>query len=69
MFESYEGGAQVWLTVAFVLGQCAGRERPLCPGFSDFDLFSYRERVIDFDAEISDGAFDFGVAKQELHGP
>jgi hypothetical protein len=32
-------------------------------------LFSYREGVIDLDAEVSDGVFDFGVAEQELHGP
>jgi len=32
-------------------------------------LFSYREGIIDLNAEVSDGAFDFGVAKQELHGP
>jgi len=32
-------------------------------------LFSYREGVIDLNAEVSDGAFDFGVAEQELHGP
>lgn len=45
-----------------------GRACPLCPGISDVDLFSYREGIIDLDAEVSDGAFDFGVAKQELHG-
>ena len=32
------------------------------------DLFGYREGMIYLDAEVSDGAFDFGVAKQELHG-
>jgi hypothetical protein len=32
-------------------------------------LFSFREGVIDLNAEVSDGAFDFGVAEQELHGP
>jgi hypothetical protein len=37
-------------------------------GISDIDLFSYCEGIIDLDAEISDGAFDFGVAKQKLHG-
>jgi hypothetical protein len=26
-------------------------------------LFRYRESIIDLDAEVSDGAFDFGVAK------
>ena len=45
-----------------------GRACPLCPGISDVDLFSYREGILDLDAEVSDGAFDFGVAKQELHG-
>ena len=46
-----------------------GRACLLCPGISDVDLFSYREGIIDLDAEVSDGAFDFGVAEQELHGP
>jgi hypothetical protein len=32
-------------------------------------LFRNREGIIDLDAEVSDGAFDFGVAKQELHRP
>jgi len=31
-------------------------------------LFRYREGIIDLDPEIPDGAFDFGVAEQELHG-
>jgi hypothetical protein len=39
-----------------------GRACPLCPGISDVDLFRYRKRIIDFDAEVSDGAFDFRVA-------
>jgi hypothetical protein len=39
-----------------------GRACPLCPGISDVNLFRYRKRIIDFDAEVSDGAFDFGVA-------
>ena len=45
-----------------------GRACPLCPGISDVNLFSYRKRVIDFNAEVSDSAFDFGVPEQELHG-
>jgi len=45
-----------------------GRACPLCPGTSDVDLFSYRERIIDLDAEVPDGAFDFGVPELELHG-
>jgi hypothetical protein len=31
-------------------------------------LFRYRKCVIDFDAEIADGAFDFRVAQQKLDG-
>ena len=46
-----------------------GRACPLCPGISDINLFRYREGIIDLDAEVSDGAFDLGVAEQELHGP
>ena len=46
-----------------------GRACLLCPGISDIDLFGYRKGIIYLDAEVSDGAFDFGVAKQELHGP
>ena len=44
----------------------SGRARPLCPGISDIDLFGYRKGIIYLDAD--DGAFDFGVAEQELHG-
>jgi hypothetical protein len=32
-------------------------------------LFSYGQSIIDLDAEVSDGAFDLGVAEQELHRP
>ena len=46
-----------------------GRACPLCPGISDVNLFRYRKCVIDLNAEVSDGAFDFCVAEQELHGP
>jgi hypothetical protein len=31
-------------------------------------LFRYRKSVVDLDAKVPDGAFDFGVAEQELHG-
>ena len=27
-----------------------------------------RDRIIDFDAQVPDGAFDLGVAEQQLHG-
>ena len=45
-----------------------GRACPLCPGISDVNLFRYRKRVIHLNTEVSDGAFDFGVPEQELHG-
>jgi hypothetical protein len=40
----------------------------LCPRISDIDLFGYREGIIYLYADVSNGAFDFGVANQELHG-
>ena len=42
---------------------------PLCPGRSDINLFGYGEGIVDLDAEIPDGAFDFGVPQQELDSP
>jgi hypothetical protein len=39
-----------------------GQSMSALPGISDVNLFRYRKRIIDFDAEVSDGAFDFGVA-------
>jgi hypothetical protein len=29
----------------------AARACPLCPGTSDINLFDYRKRIVDFDAE------------------
>jgi hypothetical protein len=46
----------------------SGRACPLCPGISDVNLFGYRQRIIHLDTEVSDGAFDLGVAEQELNG-
>jgi hypothetical protein len=46
-----------------------GRACSLCPGISDVYLFSNRESVINLDAEVSDGAFDFCVTEQELYRP
>jgi len=46
-----------------------GRACPLCPGISDINLFRYCQRIVHFDAQISNGAFDLGVAKQLLDGP
>jgi hypothetical protein len=45
-----------------------GRACPLSPGISDVDLFRYGKRVVNLDAQIPDGALDFGVAQRQLHG-
>ena len=44
-----------------------GRACPLCPSISDVNLFRYGKRVVNLNAQISNGAFDFCVAQQELH--
>jgi hypothetical protein len=50
------------------LEESTGRVVPLCPNRSDINLFRYCQGVIHLDAEISDSAFYFRVAEQELHG-
>ena len=40
-----------------------GRACLLCPGISDVDLFRYLQGIIYLNAEVSDGAFDLGVAE------
>jgi hypothetical protein len=64
-----EHKARLRLLLARTRSQQAGRACPLCPGTSDVNLFRYRERVIDLNAQISDGALDLCVAEQELDGP
>ena len=49
------------------LPKMVGRACPLCPGDSDVNLFRYAKRIIDFDAEVPDCAFDLGVAQEQLH--
>lgn len=39
------------------------------PRCSDVDLFGDGKRVIDLDAEVSDGALHLGVAKEQLNRP
>src|SRR5258707_13211995 len=51
------------------LPKLVGQSMSALPGNSDIDLFRYGQGVIDLDTEVSDGAFDLGVAEQELHGP
>ena len=45
----------------------AGGACLLCPRNSDVNLFRYGKDIIDLDAEVADGAFNFGVAERELH--
>jgi hypothetical protein len=51
------------------LPKLAGQSMSALPGNSDIDLFRYGQGVINLDAEVSGGAFDLGVAEQELHRP
>jgi hypothetical protein len=51
------------------LPKLVGQSISALPGNSDINLFCYGQGVIDLDAEVSDGAFDLGVAEQKLHGP
>ena len=55
-----DGANQIWRL---------GRAYPLCPGISDINLFCYCQRIIYFDAEISDRAFDLCMSEKKLNGP
>jgi hypothetical protein len=37
------------------------------PQLSDLNLLGNRQGIIDFDAKITDGAFDLGVTEQQLY--
>ena len=59
-------------------GWRSGRACPSCPSIlfqtseyliSDINLVSYRQSIVHFDAEISNSAFNLGMAKQKLDGP
>ena len=74
--ESHSGRSinSVWRTAAKTavgtkLPKLVGQSMSALPGNSDINLFCYGQGVIDLDAEVSDGAFDLGVAEQKLHGP
>ena len=47
----------------------SGRARQLCPGTSDVDFLGDIKRVVDLDAEVSNRAFDLGVAEEQLNRP
>jgi hypothetical protein len=49
-------------------GRRSGKACPLCPGISDINLFRYCQSIVHLDAEISNRAFNLGVAKQKLDG-
>jgi hypothetical protein len=50
-------------------GEAEGGAKPvlLCPRSSDVNLFSYGQGIIDFDAEMPDGALDLCMSQQQLH--
>ena len=41
-----------------------GQGSPPCPKSSDVDLLSYGDGIVDLDAEITDGAFDFRMTEK-----
>ena len=47
-------------------GEAEGGAKPvrLCPCNSDVNLFSYGEDIVDFNAEIPDGALDLRMSQQ-----
>ena len=45
-----------------------GRACPLRPDRSDINLFGYGQGIIDFNAQVSDAAFGFRVAEEQLDG-
>jgi hypothetical protein len=46
-----------------------GQSMSALPGYFRRQLVRYRQSIVHLDAEISDGTFDFGVAKQKLDSP
>jgi len=46
-----------------------GRSMSAPPLISDFNLFGYRQGIIDLDTEIANRALDFGVAEKQLDRP
>jgi hypothetical protein len=47
--------------------QRAGRGRQLCPGISDVNFLGNLDDIVNLNAEIADGALNFGVAEQKLN--
>ncbi len=46
-----------------------GQDIAVLPVGSDVEFLGNIESVIEFDAEVSDGAFHLGMAEQQLDGP
>lgn len=61
--QSHEGPQ-----LAMHVGLMKGRACLLCPPCSDVDLFSDSQRIVDLDAEVSDGAFDLRMPQKQLDG-
>jgi hypothetical protein len=45
-----------------------GQSGHALPGHSDLDLLGYGKRIVDLDTQIADGAFDLGMAEEQLEG-
>ena len=45
-----------------------GQSMSALPNSSNLNLFCYRNRIVNFDAQIANGAFDFGMPEQQLNG-
>ena len=50
-------------------GHTAKPVQPQGAGRLDFGLLRDFQSIIDLDAKVSDGAFQLGMAKQQLNGP
>ena len=74
MGDNSHAAVSAWPSIALTTGgwSALGTERPptdgqsmsALPSSSDINLFCYRERVVDLDAEITDRALDLGVTEQ-----
>ena len=70
-------GLRLWASVCLALyvgfwheGESEEGAKPvrLCPCSSDVNLFGYSKGIVNFNTEIPDGALDFRMTQQQLHG-
>jgi hypothetical protein len=50
--------------LALFILQRAGRGRQLCPGISNVNFLGNLDGIVNLNAEIADGALNFGVAER-----